>query len=163
MASSTRAHKAKLRAGRDQPIDDHRHHQIATPARGRILGGAQDQPVQRDLADGAQRRRDVPVRQRAFNPQRSRVGADHDAALEQGLQAFDHRARQLAEIGQCALLRTALIVAETLAQQHGGGRGTVGHGLDEQVRTESQIAPPENPLHGHKTKSDHSQSFGQTH
>ena len=56
------------------------------------------------------------MRQSTLNLQRRRVGADDDAALEQRLQALQHRARQLAQIGQGTFLRTALIVTEALAQ-----------------------------------------------
>ena len=64
-----RAHKAQLGARRDQPVDHHRHHEIAIAPRLGILRRAQDQPVQGDLADHPQRRRDMAMRQRALDLQ----------------------------------------------------------------------------------------------
>jgi len=89
-----------------------------TPQR-RVLRCAQDQPVQRDLAQHAERRRDVAMRQRALDLHLS--GADHRAALQQRTQAINHLGRQLAQVGQHALLCPTLLVAVALPQQHADG------------------------------------------
>ena len=56
-----------LGANPRQPIDDQTDDQISTANRGVVLGGAQDQTVQRDLADHTQSGRHMAVRQRALN------------------------------------------------------------------------------------------------
>jgi hypothetical protein len=76
-----------------------------------VLRRAQNQSVQRDLPDHPKCRRDVAMRQRALDRQFIRSGADDSPTLEQRLEAVDHIPRQLAQIGQGALLRPALFVA----------------------------------------------------
>jgi hypothetical protein len=123
------AHEAELRARRDQAIDDEPNHQIAIAARLLVLGGAQDQPVERDLAHHAQRRRDMPVWQRALNPEL--VPPHHGAAGQKRLHPGNHLGGKSAQIGERSLLRLPLLVAVTLAQQHRRRRIAVGHGFDK--------------------------------
>ena len=109
------------------------------PPRPGILGRAQQQPVERELAHHAQPRRHMAMRQRALDPQSVRAKADHPAALEQRLEPVDDGGRQLAQIGQRPLLRLAALVPVALAQQHGRRRLAIGHGLDEHARIESYL------------------------
>src|SRR6201989_2605513 len=54
--------------------------------------------------------------------------------LSNAFSPVDDVARQLAQIGQGALLRTTLLVTVALPQQHRRRRGPVRHGLDEHRR-----------------------------
>ncbi len=89
--------------------------------RHRILGRAQDQPVQRDLADHSKSRRHMAMGQGTLDLQLIRPGANHRPALEQSLQPVNHIARQFAQIGQGPLLRATQLVAIALPQQHRRG------------------------------------------
>src|SRR6266566_4969736 len=62
-----RPYKAKLRAWCNQPIHDHGYHQIAMAPRCLILRRAQNQPIQRNLADRPKRRRNMAVRLRTLD------------------------------------------------------------------------------------------------
>src|SRR4051794_11241361 len=114
------------------------------------------------------------MRQRPLDAERWRPGADGDTALEQRPDALDQRCRQFAQVRQGALLRPALLVAKALAQQHGGGRGAVRHGLDEhggsRFAHRQQDGKPHmdtnakeltlNPLSGRAYQVIHSKNFG---
>src|SRR4051794_3124084 len=114
------------------------------------------------------------MRQRPLDAERWRPGADGDTALEQRPDALDQRCRQFAQVRQGALLRPALLVAKALAQQHGGGRGAVRHGLDEhggsRFAHRQQDGNPYmdttakeltlNPLSGRAYQVIHSKNFG---
>jgi hypothetical protein len=132
-----RPHKAELGARRDQPVHDHRHHQIAAAPRRLILRRTQDQPVQRDLSQHSKRRRNMAVGQRTLDLDRVRSGADHRAALEQRLQTFKQIRRKLAQIGQRPLVRAALLVAPALPQQDRRRRTPIGNRFHEHSRIES--------------------------
>ena len=132
-----RPHEPELRARRDQPVDDHRDDQIALAPRDRVLRRAQDQPIERQLTDHAERRRNVAVRQGALDLQLSWPRADHRPASKQCLQASDDLPRQLAQIGKRPLLRSALFVAIALPQQHCRRRVSVRHRFDEHAAIES--------------------------
>ena len=106
---------------------------------------AQDQPVQRDPAQHPERRRHMAMRQRALDLHLLRPGTDRRAALQQRLQTIDHITRQLAQVGQCALLRAASFVAITLPQQHRRRRRPIGHRLDEPGRIGSHPGRFGNP------------------
>jgi hypothetical protein len=78
----------------------------------------------------------MAVRQGAFDFQFLRTRADDRGSLQHRLQRVDHVARQLAEIGQRPLLRTALLVTIALPQQHRRRRVSIGHRLNEHARIE---------------------------
>src|ERR1700687_486309 len=141
-----RADKAQLRSWRNQSLNPHGDNEIAAASRGRILRRTQDQPVEADFADHSKRRRNMAVRQGALDFQFLRTGADDRSAFQHRLQCIDHIARQLAEIGQRPLLRTAFLVAITLPQQHRRRRVSIGHRLDEHARIESYPRRFGNPL-----------------
>ena len=71
----------------------------------------------------------MAVRQRPFDGDGVLAGRQHDAALEQRAQALDQGRRPIAEIEQGALLDLS-VDAIAFAQQDGGRRIAVGHGLD---------------------------------
>ena len=66
---------------------------------------------------------------------------------------FDNLDRQLAQIGQGALLRTTLLVTVALPQQYRRRRGPVGHGLDEHPRIGSHRRRFGNPYMDTKPKA----------
>src|SRR5271168_2738023 len=134
----------QLRARRQQSVDDQSDRQIAAATRWLVLRRAEQQSVELDLAQHAEPRRDVAVRQRPLDPEpllarRARGGEDRHPAFQQPLQPGDQRGRQLAQIGERPLLRLARFVAIALAQQDRRRRGPIRHGLDEHVRIESQV------------------------
>ncbi len=151
-----RADKPEFGTRRDQPVHDHRHHQIAMSPRLRVLRRAQDQPVQRDPAKHAERRGHVAMRQRSLDPHLVRSGADHRAAPEQRSQTIDDIVRQFAQVGQRALLRASLLIAVALPQQHRWRRRPIGHRLDEHRPNRITSRPIWESLHGHKIKSSRS-------
>ena len=137
------AHEPQLRARRQQSVDDQSDRQIAETSRGLVLRRAEQQSVELDLAQHAQPRRDVAVRQRPLDPEpllarRARGGGDRHPAFQQPLQPGDQGGRKFAQIGQRALLRLARFVAIALAQQDRRRRRPIRHGLDEHARIESQ-------------------------
>jgi hypothetical protein len=95
---------AQFRARRDQAVGHHRHHKIAMAPRGPILRRAQNQAIQGKLADRAQHRRDMTMRQRTVDRQLPHRQPDQRPALQEGLQRFDDLARQPARIGQRSFL-----------------------------------------------------------
>src|SRR6266566_2467585 len=142
-----RPHKAKLRAWRNQPINDHGYHQIAMAPRCLILlRRAQNQPIQRNLADRPKRRCNMAVRQRTLDLNLVRSGTNHRAALEQRPQSANQIPRQLAQIGQGPLLRAAMLVAIAIPQQHRSRRTSIGNRLDEHSRIESHLERFGNPV-----------------
>ncbi|WP_437127652.1 hypothetical protein [Rhodovibrio sodomensis] len=107
------AHGARLQ----DPLGDHRQHQVARPRVGRPAAPAEQQLGQAQPLGRAQHGGDVPVRQRARDGQRL-LGAFHrDAALEQGAQALDQVRRPIAQIGPGALFDPA-------APEHDPERGS---------------------------------------
>ena len=69
----------------------------------------------------------MAMRQRALDLQLLRPVPIDRPALEQRLQLSITSRRQLAQIGQRALLRPAMLVAIALPQQHRGRRIAIGH------------------------------------
>jgi hypothetical protein len=134
-----RTHKAQLRAWRDQPVDHHRYNEIAIATGFGILRRAEDQTVERNLADHPQHRRDMTVRQRTLDRQLLRLTAEQCSALEQRLQGLDYVPRQLAQIGQGPLLRPSMPVAIGLPQQNRRRRIAIRHDVDEHRGIESQL------------------------
>ena len=82
--------RRQLRGRRDDPADDHRHDQIAWP-----IGLRSQQPVEADLADHAQHRCDMAMRQCADDLERLGARRHNHAALEQGAQSLDTLARPI--------------------------------------------------------------------
>src|SRR6266700_1273832 len=72
-------YKAKLRTWRNQPIHDHGYHQIAMATRCLVLRRAQNQPIQRNLADRPKRCCNMAVRQRTLDLNLVRPGTNHRA------------------------------------------------------------------------------------
>jgi hypothetical protein len=127
-----------LEPWRDQAIDDHRHREIAIAPRLGILRRAQDQPIQGDLADHPQRRRNMAMRQRALDLQLIYARANQRAALEDRLERSHHLTWQLAQVRQRSLLGPALRVAIALPQQNRRRTIPIRNRLDEHPRIESQ-------------------------
>src|SRR5277367_2613239 len=63
-----RAHEAQLRARRQQSVDDQSDRQVAETSRRLVLRRAEQQSVEVDLAQRAEPRRDMAVRQRPLDP-----------------------------------------------------------------------------------------------
>ena len=111
---------------------------IAMPLRRRVLRGAQDQPVRRDLAQQAGRRRDVDSAaasaRSAARPVRCRSPCRPSTA------PADHRRHRpaipfrLASVCSCARPSSS---REALPQQNCRRRSPVGHRLDEHAPIES--------------------------
>jgi len=79
-----------------------------------------EQPIEADLARGAERRVDMTMRQRADNGDGILVLGNDGAAFEQRLEAGDPLVRPVGEVQQGALLDLARL-AVALAQQNGRG------------------------------------------
>src|SRR5208337_3153167 len=99
-------------------------HQIARP----IAFRPQD-PVEPDLADRPQYRRDVAMRQAADDLERRRSGWHDHAALEERAEAFDPVTRPIRKVEQGPLLDLAAL-AIGLAQQDRRWGIAVGDALD---------------------------------
>src|SRR6185295_10312245 len=82
-----------------------------------------------DVAQRAQHRRDMAVRQRAAHDDAFLIDRRHLAALEQGAQPFDDLGRPIGQVGDGALL-DLVGVAIALAQQDRGRRISVGDRFD---------------------------------
>ena len=114
-----RPDKSKLRARRHQSVDDQSNDQIAMAYRRIVLGGAQHQPVQGDLADHPKARRHVAVGQGPLDRQAVVAFAQHNPALQKPFQSGDQTGGKLAQVGDGPLLRLTVLVAIALAQKHG--------------------------------------------
>ena len=77
-------HKPELRAWRHQPVDDHCHDQVTPAHRLLVLGRAQQQPVEGDLAHHPKRRPDMTMGQAALDPEPIVAASrpNHDPALK---------------------------------------------------------------------------------
>ncbi|MDZ7713996.1 MAG: hypothetical protein U5L06_13240 [Rhodovibrio sp.] len=119
-----------MEAGLDDPLGDHRQHQIPRPPVRRPVAAAADQQLgQAELLGHAHHGGDVAVRQRARDGQRLLGPIHRDATLEEGAQALDQMLGPVGEVGHGALFDLA-VDAVTLPQQDGGRRLPIGDRLD---------------------------------
>ena len=135
-------------------IDDpRRHHGDAQCHLARRLPATLRQhTVKPNLAQQAQRRRHVPVRQAAQQTQSSRLISAQQFVAKQPPQRFDLRQRPVRDIGQRALPDLAAL-AIALPQQIGGRRGPVRNSIDMHGQRESCRSPTvktNHQLHGYK-------------
>ena len=91
-------------------------------------GVSGDQRVQSELLEGAEHGGDVAVGQ-AADAGEGVFRVDEPLTAEDAAQHLDGVARQLGEVGEGALLDSSA-VAVGLAQEHGWGRGAIGHAVD---------------------------------
>ena len=114
----------ELGARIEQAADDESQHQVATAV---ALGA--EQTIEANLARRAERRGDMPMRQRADNGDGLPVRRDNGAAFEQHLEAGDTILRPVRKVQQSALLDPAGF-AVTLTQQDGRRRAAIGNRFD---------------------------------
>ncbi len=128
-----RARRGKLRGRIDQARHDHRDAQRdLAPG---LPAALRQQAVETELAQGAQPRRHMPVRQAAQQPQ-ALIARRESLAAQNPAQRVDLAQRPMREIRQRPLLDfVALAIA--LAQQDGGRRIAVGNALDVHGKLES--------------------------
>src|SRR6202521_6092970 len=88
-----------------------------------------EQPIEADLARGAEGRVDMTMRQRADDGNGIPVLGNDGAAFEQCLEPGDPLVRPVGEVQQGTLLDLAGL-AIALAQQNGRGRVAIGDGFD---------------------------------
>ena len=119
-----RAGGGELGAGIQQAADHQSQDQIATA----VAIWAQ-QAIEADLARGAERGGDMPMRQRADDGDRLLVAGNDGAALEQHPEAGDPVLRPVRKVQQGALLDLAAFTV-AFAQQDGRGRAAIGHRFD---------------------------------
>ena len=115
--------RRQLRTGRDQPLDDHRQHQVALTG---ALGA--NQLVQTDPSDRLQHRFDVTVGPRTLNRERILRG-DQRLVLEYPAQGSHLLCRPVGKVRQRTLAHF-LALAPAFAQQDGGAGAPVRDDFD---------------------------------
>ncbi len=105
------ARRGQLRAGPQQPLTDHRQAEIALPAR-----PAREHPLQPEPARRAQHRGDMPVRQRALDPQRL-LGGHERLTGKSPLDQLDHVPRQVREVAERLVLDLAALAVAAPQQR----------------------------------------------
>ena len=115
-----------------QVTGNERQHKVAL-----TRGGAAEQAGQIELAHHAQRSGHMAVRQGAQDLHQLARAADHGAASEEHAQAVDQSGRQLAEIGDRALMN-AVFLAMALAQENRRSRLCIRDKIDGHFRSESR-------------------------
>src|SRR5450759_2297436 len=120
--------RREFRTRMDQPLDDHRQHQVA---RARAL--RRDQRVETEAPDHAQDRLDMAMRQRGLDREEF-VRADERFVAQHATEGLDARRRPGGQIRDGALPYPARLTPG-FAQQDRRRRGAVGDTLD---------------IHGHK-------------
>ncbi len=120
-------------------IDEARHHRgdAQRHLARRLPPALGENVVEPDLAQRAQRRRHVPVRQAAQQLQSRGLTATHHLVAQQPPQRFDLRRRPVRDVGQRTLLDLA-VLAIGLAQQVGGRRGPVRYPINVHDSRESR-------------------------
>src|ERR1700730_4894448 len=121
---ATAAGGGKLGPGIEDAADHQGQDEVAAAVAVRA-----EQPIEADLARGAEGRVDMTMRQRADDGNGILVLGNNGAAFEQGLEGADQLVRQVGEVHQRALLDLARL-AVALAQQDGRGRVAIGDGFD---------------------------------
>src|ERR1700726_3028073 len=114
-----------------------------------------EQPIEADLARGAEGRVDMTMRQRADDGNGILVLGNNGAAFEQCLEAGDPLVRPVGEVQERALLDLARL-AVALAQQDGRGRVAIGDGFDIHGNIIAMFLAYESKIlifHGYKTTS----------
>jgi hypothetical protein len=119
-----RAGGGELGAGIDNTVDDESQDEITAA----VACGA-EQAIKANLARRAERRSDMPMRQRTDNDDALLVLGDDGAAFEQHLETGNPLARPVGQVEQGALFDLAAL-AVALAQQDGRGRVAIRDRFD---------------------------------
>ena len=119
-----RARGGELGGGIEDAADEQGQDEVAAA----VAVGAED-PVEADLARGAEGGGDMAMRQRADDGEGFALRGDDGAAFEHAAQALDMRRGPVGEVAEGALPDLA-VFAIALAQQDGRGRVPVGDGFD---------------------------------